>query len=257
MNLKHLKSVSYGGKRLGSRISDSRRVSDASRKNSALSIAKKLSRLVGDVWDELDIDSGSELMADKNKCKKFVDRMKSEIAKLGYTELSQEVFDYLEDWNNHSLNFVLKALNLFGNADDYYSYIIEHADRWIYTYNVFLMAYNGEFYDLKGNKVSDSRRISDYRGQYIGESQYKDKYIELADMLYRMIPDGLTYQEASEILEDEGLVLVEYGGEEYRYAVYAYEDDERFGDYGNSDAGVWLDYESDGEMYVTDAYKVG
>lgn len=106
-------------------------------------------------------------------------------------------------------------------------------------------------------QISDSRRVADYSGQYIGESQYKDKYIELADMLYRMIPDGLTYHEANKILEDEGLVLVEYGGEKYCYAVYAYEDDERFGDYGNSDAGVWLDYEPDGEMYVTDAYKVG
>ena len=65
-------------------------------------------------------------------------------------------------------------------------------------------------WNQKYNKVSDSRRVADYRGQYIGESQYKDKYIELADMLYRMIPDGLTYQEASEILEDDVLNKGDY-----------------------------------------------
>jgi len=117
-----------------------------------------------------------------------------------------------------------------------------------------------DYFFARESSVADSRRISDYLGQYIGESQYKDKYIELANMLYEMIPNGLTYHEANEILEGKGLVLVEYGGENMAYAVYAYEDDERFGDYGNSDAGVWIDYNFDEDgnaSYVTDVYEVG
>ena len=52
-------------------------------------------------------------------------------------------------------------------------------------------------------------------------------------------------------------VLVEYGGESLCYAIYAYEDDECFGDYGNAECGVWIDYKPDGKMYVTDVYVVG
>lgn len=167
--------------------------------------------------------------------------------------IGSELKDYI--WSAKKLstkqlaNYFMEAMTSSGVDDATYVNVCKKVLGWLKDWN------------QKYNKVSDSRRVADYRGQYIGESQYKDKYIELADMLYRMIPDGLTYQEASEILEDEGLVLVEYGGgfggKYPSYAVYAYEDDERFGDYGNSDAGVWLDYESDGEMYVTDAYKVG
>ena len=103
------------------------------------------------------------------------------------------------------------------------------------------------------------RKIKDYE-DYHRESQYKEKYNGLADMLYEMITDGLTFQEANEIFEEEGLVNVEYGGMREPYAVYAYEDDVRFGNYGNSDAGVLINYEFDEDgyaSYVTDVYVVG
>ena len=107
-------------------------------------------------------------------------------------------------------------------------------------------------------KVGDARRVSDYAGQAM-VSQYYDAYQEMAQDILEVAKSegGLSINKAKEMLEDVGLVEVEYGGGQYgdAYACYAFEDDDRFGDYGNAGACIMIEYDNNNDdMLITDVY---
>ena len=112
--------------------------------------------------------------------------------------------------------------------------------------------------DKVNDKCGGKRKVRDYAGQPM-VSQYYDFYQEMANDMLQLVntEQGLSFKKAKEMLEDEGLVEVEYGGGQYgnAYACYAFEDDDRFGDYGNAGACIMIEYDNNNdEMLITDIY---
>ena len=80
-------------------------------------VADKLMAIDGDVWDELNIKSGSQLYADLKLQEKYKVALNNAImndAEKISLPLSQGVFDALEDENYHSLNQHLTLMGMFG-----------------------------------------------------------------------------------------------------------------------------------------------
>lgn len=80
-------------------------------------VADKLMAIDGDVWDELNIKSGSQLYADlklQEKYKKALNNAIMDDAEKIPLPLAQGVFDALEGENYHSLNQHLTLMGMFG-----------------------------------------------------------------------------------------------------------------------------------------------
>ena len=91
-------------------------------KPSAKRIANKLMKIDSDIWDELNIESGSQLYADDELQKKYA----RELEKSGADEMinqvdAKKVFDILEDNNYHSVNqyFIYRGVLGKGKRDVY------------------------------------------------------------------------------------------------------------------------------------------
>ena len=71
----------------------------------AKQVAKKLMKIDSDVWNKLDVDSGSQLYSDPELQKKYIAELdKSEANHLmSASKNKQKVFDELEDWNHHAM----------------------------------------------------------------------------------------------------------------------------------------------------------
>ena len=107
--------------------------------------------------------------------------------------------------------------------------------------------------------VTDSRRVRDerqtFKGQYIGDSPFAKQYESFVDELLKsgkMKRGDLSQADIHDKFEEEMLETSESGDD---FEVWAYNDDPRFGDYGEADAGIFVEYDKDG--YVTDIYTVG
>ena len=113
--------------------------------------------------------------------------------------------------------------------------------------------------DEEKPNVSDSRRVRDerqtFKGQYIGDSPFAKQYESFVDELLKsgkMKRGDLSQTDIHDKFEEEMLETSESGDD---FEVWAYNDDPRFGDYGEADAGIFVEYDKDG--YVTDIYTVG
>ena len=89
-------------------------------------LAKKLMNIKDEVFDSLNINSGSELYGDIEIQKKFVDAMKIQIENSNIKEylnlFGEDIFNILEDNNYHSLNnfLVLGKYIIYPKQYDYY-----------------------------------------------------------------------------------------------------------------------------------------
>lgn len=73
-----------------------------------------LKKTYGDLWDKHKIESGSALYEDDTKAMKVFNDLESELKKHGINELSDDVYNDLEDNNYHSLNMMLSLSGKFG-----------------------------------------------------------------------------------------------------------------------------------------------
>lgn len=73
-----------------------------------------LKKTYNDLWNKHKIESGSALYEDDTKAMKVFNALKSELEKYGINELSDDVYEDLEDNNYHSLNMMLSLSGKFG-----------------------------------------------------------------------------------------------------------------------------------------------
>ena len=106
-------------------VADSK-INTPKNKPTAKKLAEKLMNIKDEVFDSLNINSGSELYGDIEIQKKFVDAMKIQIENSNIKEylnlFGEDIFNILEDNNYHSLNnfLVLGKYIIYPNQYDYY-----------------------------------------------------------------------------------------------------------------------------------------
>ena len=106
-------------------VADSK-INTPKNKPTAKKLAQKLMNIKDEVFDSLNINSGSELYGDIEIQKKFVDAMKIQIENSNIKEylnlFGEDIFNILEDNNYHSLNnfLVLGKYIIYPKQYDYY-----------------------------------------------------------------------------------------------------------------------------------------
>lgn len=81
--------------------------------NEARVTVNTLMKLDNNLWDELDVGSGSELWADKEKLNAYREAVKEFLDKKGITSISGVIRDKLTDENYHTLNKILEELGMY------------------------------------------------------------------------------------------------------------------------------------------------
>jgi hypothetical protein len=119
------------------------------------------------IWDKLNIESGSQLYDDKELQKRYAKEIKMGIEKLGYDQLNEKAFDYLENWNYHALNSALTYMGYYG---------LERLNRTL-DFNKKMMEINRNNYGLDPNifmevNEKDSLLVENYNNGG-GVSKYK------------------------------------------------------------------------------------
>lgn len=87
-----------------------------------------LKKTYGDLWDKHKIESGSALYEDDTKAMKVFNDLESELKKHGINELSDDVYNDLEDNNYHSLNMMLSLSGKFGKEKQ--KNALAQIERW-------------------------------------------------------------------------------------------------------------------------------
>ena len=87
-----------------------------------------LKKTYGDLWDKHKIESGSALYEDDTKAMKVFNDLESELKKHGVNELSDDVYNDLEDNNYHSLNMMLSLSGKFGKEKQ--KNALAQIERW-------------------------------------------------------------------------------------------------------------------------------
>lgn len=115
------------------------------------------------IWDKLNIESGSQLYDDKELQKRYAKEIKMGIEKLGYDQLNEKAFDYLENWNYHALNSALTYMGYYG---------LERLNRTL-DFNKEMMKINRNNYGLDPNIFIDELENKDSK-YFIGVENMKD-----------------------------------------------------------------------------------
>jgi hypothetical protein len=122
IELKNMGIYSDGGMLYKESFAKGGRTDGGMTKPSAKRIANKLMKIDSDIWDELNIESGSQLYGDDELQKKYA----RELEKSGADEMinqvdAKKVFDILEDNNYHSVNqyFIYRGVLGKGKRDVY------------------------------------------------------------------------------------------------------------------------------------------
>lgn len=87
-----------------------------------------LKKTYSDLWDKHKIESGSALYEDDTKAMKVFNDLESELKKHGVNELSDDVYNDLEDNNYHSLNMMLSLSGKFGKEKQ--KNALAQIERW-------------------------------------------------------------------------------------------------------------------------------
>ena len=140
------------------------------------------------IWDKLNIESGSQLYDDKELQKRYAKEIKMGIDKLGYDQLNEKAFDYLENWNYHALNSALTYMGYYG---------LERLNRTL-DFNKKMMGMNINNYGLDPNIFIGELENKD-PNYFIGVENMKDMMESLYTYNYGEVDKNdkylLPYQE--------------------------------------------------------------
>jgi hypothetical protein len=79
--------------------------------------AKALMKMDNDIWDKLNIDSGSQLYADEKLQKKYSEELSKGLKSMGYETYTLKTADILTDWNYHALRSAMTYMGYFGDNE--------------------------------------------------------------------------------------------------------------------------------------------
>ena len=79
--------------------------------------AKSLMKMDNDIWDKLNIDSGSQLYSDEKMQKKYAEELTKGLEKMGYETYTLKTADILTDWNYHALRSAMTFMGYFGETE--------------------------------------------------------------------------------------------------------------------------------------------
>lgn len=79
--------------------------------------AKALMRMDNDIWDKLNIDSGSQLYSDEKLQKKYAEELSKGLEKMGFETYTLKAGDILTDWNYHALRSAMTFMGYFGEIE--------------------------------------------------------------------------------------------------------------------------------------------
>lgn len=74
-----------------------------------------LAKLNDDLWDELNVNSGSELRGNAKKYEMFIEKVNEFLRNKGIVSISRNIYNKLEDNNIHTLNLVLENLGMYSD----------------------------------------------------------------------------------------------------------------------------------------------
>ena len=160
----------------------------------AKQVAKKLMKIDSDVWNKLDVDSGSQLYSDPELQKKYIAELdKSEANHLmAASKNKQKVFDELEDWNHHAMCSYIVGKGHLGD---------EAMQRAKMNYD-FTMREYGKAYTLNPEFIT--RVMAEGGRVFVGkfnEEQLRNKEDKLA-IEKKMKETGLKYVDSKIIMKN-------------------------------------------------------
>jgi hypothetical protein len=152
------------------------------------SVAKNIMKKVDKIWDDMDIQSGSQIYADENLQKKYIAKL-ADIDSLFLSSNNKEkTLDYLTDWNYHNVRAYLE-LKFDANGRETYKRI----------YNDYKNTLNPDLVTpvfKKGGTVSKtmyrSKSLNEKAEELVGSSTWNAlDAVEKADTVDELVSEGV------------------------------------------------------------------
>jgi hypothetical protein len=212
----------------------------------AYKFQEELSNMAYDVWDDLNIESGSQIYASKTLQEKLAKAFLAKGIDAKYLALTpkqrKEVSEALTDENQHSLrNYI--ALRGYNGDDEYSSYkrMFDNSDKK----NPYSL--NPNAIERKSSTFAQGGEMDEDEGVDLFED-YDDQPAEVSAILEKYDLDDANYETLKELNDELKSVgyTFEYGLDGYAY------DLRKIGQKGKSEF-----YEKGGEVFYKESHKLG